>query len=194
MTQAHGSACLRIEQPAPSPPQLRIIRGGQKREFERSLLALRPALHGRALRLTRNRIAADDLVQDTLLRALRFESSFHHGTNLHAWANQILYSVFATQCRRRARDRRAMAWLASDPCAWNHQEAAPDMLNLSPAMAAALSSLPEHYRTVLELVDIGDYAYRDAAEVLGVPVGTVMSRLFRARKILASKILEERAA
>lgn len=149
-----------------------------------------PSLEARALRLCRNTVEAQDLVQDTIVRALRFESSFEPGTNLRAWMHQILQSVFISRCRRSTRERRALDWLAWDPCAWVRKDAAPPLRGLTSPVAGALGALPEKFARVIELVDLHDHSYREAAEVLGVPVGTVMSRLFRGRRLLASALSE----
>jgi RNA polymerase sigma-70 factor (ECF subfamily) len=158
--------------------------------MRRSLTELVPALRVRALRLARNEAIADDLVQDTIERALRFESSFVPGTNLRAWLHQILFSVFVTRCRRQRRERRALDWLTSDPCAWPHRDPGPEMRSLTPRVEGALQDLPEPFASVIRLVDIGELSYKDAAAVLDVPVGTVMSRLFRGRRLLASVLRE----
>ena len=156
--------------------------------FGRELSELRPELRVHAFRLTRSQAAAEDLVQDTVERALRFRSTFQAGTNLRAWAHQILFSVFITGCRRQRRERSAMGILATDPCAWTAPEGRPEAATLSPRMARALESVPLAFRAVMVLVDLEGMAYKDAAVLLGVPVGTVMSRLFRGRSMLAEQL------
>jgi RNA polymerase sigma-70 factor (ECF subfamily) len=161
------------------------------RTLQLGLTELLPDLRGRALRLCTDRAQADDLVQDTVERALRFASQYEHGTNLRAWAYQILFSVFVTRYRRQRRERKAMRWLATDPCAWTQpcRFPAPDACgSLTAATELAMSSLPPGFRSVLELVDLGHHSYREAAVELGLPVGTVMSRLHRGRKLLASRL------
>jgi len=199
MNCTNGSAALNLTARGDAPdsttaPLLRVLPGGRDVAFDVELATQGRRLLPRAIRLTRDRDDAEDLVSETLLRALRFRDTYRSGTNMLAWLNQILFSVFATRCRRRTRERRAMEWLATDPCAWSRSDAAPAMQALSPAMMQALTSLPENYSTLLVMVDIGEMAYRDAADALGVPVGTVMSRLFRARKMLASRISESRVS
>ena len=161
-------------------------------DLRSSMGALLPSLEGRALRLTRSRPEAEDLVQETLIRALRFEATFQPGTNLRAWMNQILHSVFISRCRRRVRERRAMQRFVCDPTLTATAAAAPMLSAVSNRMHSALYSLPDKFRTVVELVDLRDHSYREAAEIMGVPVGTVMSRLFRARKMLGSALGESR--
>src|SRR3954454_14821085 len=141
-----------------------------------------PELHARALRLARNDALALDLIQDTYERALRFEYQYVPNSNLRAWLQTILLSVFITRCRRKRRELRALELLASDPCAWTMPEARAPMQALSTSVSRALSVLPHGFREVIEIVDIGGMSYRDAAEMVGVPLGTVMSRLHRGRK------------
>jgi len=157
-----------------------------------SIPEVMPALEARALRLTRSRPDADDLLQETVVRALRFESTFQSGTNLRAWMQQILQSVFISRCRRRVRERRALERFTSDPTLTSRMTSAPILNCVSEKMHAAFTALPERFRGVVELVDLRDYSYREAAEILGVPVGTVMSRLFRARRLLEETLASER--
>jgi RNA polymerase sigma-70 factor (ECF subfamily) len=151
---------------------------------------LLPALYARALKLCGNSSDAQDLLQDTVVRALRFESTFERGTNLKAWLYQILMSVFVSRCRRLRRERRALEWLSADPCAWTRHEAPAAMTKLSTPVERALKTLPAKFARVLELVDIEERSYREAAEELGLPIGTVMSRLFRGRRMLAAALAE----
>jgi RNA polymerase sigma-70 factor (ECF subfamily) len=158
------------------------------REVRRGLPLLRPQLFARALRLSRCPARADDIVQETMLRALRFEKQYRAGTNLKAWVGQVLMSVFLTQCRRKKRERRALDGLTRDPCAWPKKDAPALMMSLSARPAQAMASLPESYRDAVRLVDIQGLTYRDAANQLSVPVGTIMSRLHRGRKLLAKQL------
>lgn len=159
--------------------------------LKRGLAELVPELRGRACRLSGDATIADDLVQDTVERALRFAPQYERGTNLRAWAYQILFSVFITRYRRSRREKNALRALALDPCAWTMPErfARPEsQLQLSPRAKAELDALPETFRSVVVLVDIGEMTYREAAASLGVPVGTVMSRLHRGRRLLATQL------
>ena len=157
------------------------------------LVDLVPELRGRACRLAGDPTTAEDIVQDTIERALKFAAQYERGTNLRAWVYQILFSVFITRYRRTRREKNALRALALDPCAWTvperflSPEAAAD---LSPTTKGKLQALPETFRAVLELVDLDELTYREAATELGVPVGTVMSRLHRGRKLLASQLQE----
>jgi RNA polymerase sigma-70 factor (ECF subfamily) len=144
---------------------------------------------GRATRLSHSPTVAEDLVQDTVERALKFESHYVEGTNVRAWVHQILFSVFITRCRRVRRERKALSWLGTDPCAWTAPEGAPAAMQaVSPGVQRALEALPPSFRKVVELVDLEEMSYRDAAELVGVPVGTVMSRLHRGRRLLAAEL------
>lgn len=160
----------------------------QQSSIRDALVELLPALRARALKLCLNPVEAQDLVQDTFERALRFESSYQPGTNLRAWAQQILFSVFASRCRRRRRERRALGALTCDPCAWTARDALPAMSRLTPRLERLLEELPAPFADVLRIVDLRECSYKEAAAELGVPIGTVMSRLFRARKLLANTL------
>jgi len=112
-----------------------------------AILGLLPGLKARALRLTRSRPDAEDLVQETVVRALRFEATFQSGTNLRAWMNQILQSVFISRCRRRARERRALERFVGDPTLSTRSTAAPILLSVSGRMHSALAALPTSVTT-----------------------------------------------
>jgi RNA polymerase sigma-70 factor (ECF subfamily) len=150
-----------------------------------------PKLRARARRLCRNESDALDLVQDTLLRALVYADSFESGTNLRAWLAQIEKSIFVSRYRRSRRERRALERLTFDPCAWPQREPSPPRPALGSRTSVALAELPDQFRRVVELVDLGGFEYVDAARALSVPVGTIMSRLYRGRRILAAR-LEDR--
>lgn len=155
------------------------------------LVELVPELRGRACRLTGDATTAEDVVQDTIERALKFAAQYERGTNLRAWVYQILFSVFVTRYRRVRREKNALRHLSLDPCAWTMPESftMPDATQpLSKTTQTKLDALPDTFRDVLKLVDLGDLTYREAASELGVPVGTVMSRLHRGRKLLASQM------
>ena len=174
------------------------VDGPARPSFREQIVPVLPSLRARALKLCLSRADAEDVVQDTVERALRFEPSFERGTNLRAWMHQILFSVFVSRCRRRRRERHALQCLTEDPCAWTRLEDGPSMHALSPNVSVAIDALPQQYAAVIRLVDLGEQSYKDAARELRVPVGTVMSRLFRGRRLLAtsleSGVTEARAA
>ncbi len=161
-------------------------------ELRRALAALAPDLFGRALRLARCPATAEDLVQDALERAIRFEDTYQPGTNLRAWMNQVLFSVFVTRCRRQRRERNALDVLRCDPNAWTLPDGLEVVGALSQGVARAIAALPEAFRGAVILVDLHEISYKDAAARLGVPVGTVMSRLHRGRRLLAEALEGER--
>lgn len=176
-----------------APTRADVPAGAREAAFVRDLLALRPDLRARALRLTRDEAHADDLVQDAIERALRCRAQFVPGTNLRSWAQTIVFSVFVSGYRRKRREREAMRSLGVDPCAWTQPEpeSATPMSELPPRMRRAVDALPRSFREVLLLVDVGEHSYRDVADSLGIPIGTVMSRLHRARRQLASALGDE---
>jgi RNA polymerase sigma-70 factor, ECF subfamily len=181
--------------PAPSPHRSRRapLVAYDARTLVAGLVEMLPDLRGRALHLAHDPAIADDLVQDTIERALRFADQYERGTNLRAWAQQILFSVFITRYRRARREKNALRVLSVDPCAWTLPErfSPPDAsAALTPSTKERLDSLPPGFRSVLTLVDLEQRSYREAATELGLPVGTVMSRLHRGRKLLASKMAE----
>lgn len=176
---ALGSASARL--PSTSSPNATSALAEVRNKLGETL----PVLQRRARYLARNPVEADDLVSDTVERALRFASGYSAGTNLKAWLLQIMYSVFASRCRRSQRERAAHALMGDDPNAWSHGEiASPEARTMLDGFVSKLRALPEAYAEVLWLVDYQDYAYSDAAEALGVPLGTVMSRLHRARRMM----------
>jgi RNA polymerase sigma-70 factor (ECF subfamily) len=192
------SACTseRIRTASPEPRRPRVtdvhLVARDERELREGLVALVPQLRMRALRLCGDPVLADDVVQDTLERALRFSHQYERGTNLRAWALQVLFSVFVTRWRRRRRERTAVARLAGDPYAWTVPSpfGSPDTGAglMSASTRRTLDALPHGFRDAVILVDLEERTYLDAAEALGVPVGTVMSRLHRGRKLLAAKM------
>jgi RNA polymerase sigma-70 factor (ECF subfamily) len=135
---------------------------------------------------------AEDLLQETALRALSFESSYRSDTNLKAWLYQVLFSVFVTRCRRRRRSNRFIAEHAADPNLWcGEREHGRPNEGLSPPVQRAIQALPAQFGQVLVLVDLRELSYSEAAEELGVPIGTVMSRLHRGRRLLAGTLSDE---
>jgi RNA polymerase sigma-70 factor (ECF subfamily) len=194
---ACASECSRAVVPATRARRLdgqgqgRVV-ARDDRELRDGLVALVPQLRLRALRLCGDPALADDVVQDTVERALRFSHQYERGTNLRAWALQVLFTVFVTRWRRRRRERTAVARLAGDPYAWTVPAPFGSPDTGAGAMSAStrrtLAAIPEGFRDAVLLVDVEERSYLDAAETLGIPVGTVMSRLHRGRKLLAAKM------
>jgi RNA polymerase sigma-70 factor, ECF subfamily len=158
-------------------------------EVRLGLPELLPQLRRRALKLCRDRDLAEDLLQETALRALSFENSYKSCTNLKAWLHQVLFSVFVTRCRRRRRSGRFLLEHGADPNLWcSSSEPSRPNEGLSPPVVRAIRALPQQFGQVVVLVDLQDMSYGEAAEHLGVPIGTVMSRLHRGRKLLAVRL------
>jgi RNA polymerase sigma-70 factor (ECF subfamily) len=158
--------------------------------FHAKLSPLLPGLRAHALRLTRNGVAADDLVQDALTRAWRHRASFIEGSNLSAWLHRILFNQFVTGYRRRKTERRAMERLRceGEQSRSGYRLRQPLMNGLSGALRSSLNRLPEDFRQAVIAVDIHGLSYREAATRLGCPEGTVMSRLHRGRRRLRADL------
>jgi RNA polymerase sigma-70 factor (ECF subfamily) len=158
--------------------------------FEREVLPLTSQLYPTALGMTRNRCDAEDLVQETLAKAYAAFSQFRPGTNLRAWLYRIQTTTFINSCRKHRREparllRGDMLELqrTADPVsrpAASAESEALSQLSGSEVMSA-LRALPDGFGAVIYLADIEGYPYREIAEILGIPIGTVMSRLHRGR-------------
>ncbi len=177
---------MAANQAQPQRPHRNPIVAHDARELRKGLVTIVPELRSRALRLSGNPAQADDLVQDTVERALRFEAQYELGTNLRAWALSILFSVFVTRYRQKRREKNALRVLSFDPNAWTQPVGArtDSRISLTKTTNAKLDALPEGFRKAIMMVDLDEQSYRDAALSLGIPVGTVMSRLHRGRKML----------
>jgi RNA polymerase sigma-70 factor (ECF subfamily) len=166
-----------------------------RREFELQALPHTDALYGTALRMTRNDRDAEDLVQDTLLRAYRFFHKFERGTNCKAWLFKILTNTFINRYHKGRRDRE-IAQTAADEAATQEilsaevthatrdPEGALASRLLSDDVVRALEALPADFRLAVLLCDVEEFSYKEIADIMDCPVGTVMSRLFRGRRLL----------
>jgi RNA polymerase sigma-70 factor (ECF subfamily) len=160
--------------------------------FSERVDALRPELRRAALRFAGNEADADDLLQEAVLRAWTFRRGFAPGTNFRAWMHRILRNVGITGFRRRRREREALDRHRQESALWEELrldgpavEAGSGVeAGLGDELAAALQALPSPYADTVRLVDVRGLSYEEAAERLGCPVGTVMSRLHRARRAL----------
>lgn len=154
------------------------------------IAALVSRLRRFALSVTGNRADADDLVQDTLERALRHLDQWQHGTRLDSWMFRIAQNLFIDS-RRAARRKRAVFvdTDATQADAGYDGERAAEAQIVWRETCSALLTLPQDQRSAIALVLIDGMSYRDAADVLGVPIGTLTSRLARGREVLAEKIL-----
>ena len=168
--------------------------------FEEEALALSEQVYRVARRLVSSREEAEDLVQDTYARAFRSWKSYAPGTNLRAWLLRILTNLNIDRGRRVQRTPDMQPLEEGDYFLYNKlEESTPDgnpeedrvVERLSQdSIVEALAAVPHDFRDVIVLVDIGDFTYADAAQILDIPVGTVMSRLHRGRRILKRELAE----
>jgi RNA polymerase sigma-70 factor, ECF subfamily len=166
--------------------------GQRAARFERDALPYLDQLYPTALRMTRHRADAEDLVQETFTRAYASFGQFEPGTNLKAWLYRILTNTFITSYRRRQRDPVATADIedrqlarASHPPSGLRAADTEVMERLAdPRLTRALRQLPADFRTAVYLADVEGYAYHEIASMMGTPIGTVTSRLHRARRQL----------
>lgn len=166
--------------------------------FETDALEYVDSLYRTALRLTRVPSDADDLVQDTYLKAFRAADSFTPGTNLRAWLFTILHNTARNRARDRSRDTVTVDSDVVDQAAEVPQFAVsgrvddPEMLllknTLTPELQAAVDELPDAFRQAVWLRDVEEFSYAEIAEMLSIPVGTVMSRISRGRRLLFSRL------
>lgn len=154
-------------------------------------------LYGTALRLTRNRAAAEDLVQDTFLKAWRSFRTFQDGTNARAWLYKILMNAYIDSYRRSSRQPETVdhedvgdfyLYARAQESDEYRRAGDPEEVLLSKIMdadvKAALEQVPEPFRAAVILADLQDFSYKEIAEILDIPIGTVMSRLYRGRRHL----------
>jgi RNA polymerase sigma-70 factor (ECF subfamily) len=169
--------------------------------FEDEALQLSDQVYRVARRLTGSREEAEDLVQDTYARAFRSWQQYQPGTNLRAWLLRILTNLNIDRGRRVQRTPEQTPLEEGDYYLYNRLESTmsdenPDeervLERLSQnAVVEALAEVPHDFRDVLVLVDIGEFSYAEAAQILDIPVGTVMSRLHRGRRILKQQLAEK---
>jgi RNA polymerase sigma-70 factor (ECF subfamily) len=183
----------------------REMEAAARREFEQTALPLLDNLYGAAMRLTRDPAEAEDLVQDSMVRAYRFWATFKQGTNIKAWLFTILRNTFINGYHRRGRARSfqsevnaqmrsvgpsaAVAYSTSQPP--GPEEVVTSQITTS-RIREALDSLPPDYRMAVILADLEGLSYKEIAEAMDSPIGTVMSRIYRGRKIL-HKLLYDHA-
>ncbi len=170
--------------------------------FEGEALGFLDALYRTALRMTRSEADAEDLVQETYIRAFRFREQFTPGTNLKAWLFRILTNTFINTYRRRQTQPefteldgvdefslyKRMSDLKTSSGAGNPETEFLDSV-VDSEVKDALGDLPEKFRQVV-LLDVEGFSYKEIAEMLDIPIGTVMSRLHRGRKFLQKRLLD----
>jgi len=170
-------------------------------EFETEALQHIDGLYATAMRMTRNASDAEDLVQDTYVKAYRFFDKFERGTNMKAWLYRILTNTFINKYRRKIKEKE----LAEKPAeevisdrfvsvetlkAVRDPEGSFFDALMSDEIVEALDKVPVDFRMAVILADVQGFAYKEISDILGCPIGTVMSRLFRGRKILQQHLYE----
>src|SRR6185436_18687313 len=169
--------------------------------FEKQVLSHLDSLYGVACRLTKSPLEAEDLVQDALLKAIRAREQYQPGTNLKAWLFKILTNTFINKFRRGGLERVVLEGPDADPLVDGWVSAAsmralrdPETQALRPIVAEeinrALAELPEEFRLAVVLSDVEELSYKEIAEAMDCPVGTVMSRLHRGRRLLQKRLYD----
>jgi RNA polymerase sigma-70 factor, ECF subfamily len=167
-------------------------------DFESEALPLLQNVARFARLLTRNAVDAEDLTQETFLRAFQHWNTFHPGTDCRKWLFAICRNAYLRDRKRSARfvatdDPDSESFAARelyDHAATSGLEALFDRVDLGPSIERGICELPDEYRETLLLIDVEDRSYADAAVILGVPIGTIRSRLFRARRLLQEGLIE----
>jgi RNA polymerase sigma-70 factor (ECF subfamily) len=179
-----------------------LSRRDMRKEFEATALPHLDALYGTAYRLARNPRDAEDLVQEALLRAYRFWDTFEKDSNCKAWLLRILTNTFINEYQRKRRQREVLDAATAEQTATDgvlvHEGAqaqkSPEGMMLERSVSddvqRALDALPADFRTAVVLCDVEGLAYKEIADVMDCPVGTVMSRLFRGRRLLQQSLAQ----
>lgn len=174
----------------------------QRQAFASEALEHVDSLYRAALRLTKSPSDADDLVQDTYVKAYRFYERFSEGTNLKAWLLRIQMNTFINRYRRKQRERETLEVGEVGPLgngvmsratvkALTSPEENAERRILAEEIDAALGRLQPQYRMLVVMADVEELSYREMAEILGCPIGTVMSRLHRARRLMQAELMEQ---
>jgi RNA polymerase sigma-70 factor (ECF subfamily) len=177
----------------------RLTRTAKRDEFERVALVHLDILYNTALRMTGSVQDAEDLVQDTFLRAYRFFDRFKKGTNCKAWLFKIMKNNFINRFRKKTREPSTVSFdeiqgaLAAESeltsPVWSDAASLPDLDELvEDDVKQALESLPLEFKMAVILSDISGFTYREVADIMGTPIGTVRSRLSRARSALQRRL------
>lgn len=173
----------------------------RSKEFESLVLEHLEMMYAVALRLTRNAADAQDLTQNTLVKALRFHNKFKEGTYIKAWLLTILRNTFINEYRRKVRRPTFVELSGAEPAEERMPDpevsfepepgSTSDLLELlDDEVKEAVESLPEDFRYAVIMADLEDKSYKEIAEAMDCPLGTVMSRLYRGRKLLRVRLME----
>jgi RNA polymerase sigma-70 factor (ECF subfamily) len=188
------SAAVRLPESEPAPrPRLQVCPAPaaparlERRALRAALTEMFPVLKRRALRWA-GAAEAEDLAQEALLRALSARDAFGSEQHLRAWLFTVLRNLFISRRRRHRSEVLARSKLEGARAGSLQRESAAPFL--TPSVERALAALPPSFGDVVRLVDLEDHSYAEASHALGIPVGTVMSRLFRARQRLAEALAE----
>ncbi len=180
----------------PTEPQRLAAEARDRVRFEEEALELADQVYRVARRLVSTREEAEDLMQETYARAFRSWQSYTPGTNLRAWLLRILTNLNIDRGRRKQRGPEMQPLEEGDYYLYNKleesshasdQDGVVERLSQDDVVSA-LAEVPHDFRDVVVLVDIGDFTYQDAAQILDIPIGTVMSRLHRGRRVLKSAL------
>lgn len=191
------------EETIPAPPARAALSPAavkeRRRRFEEAMLPHLDALYRSAYAMTRSASDADDLVQDTFLRAFQFFDQFQGGTNARAWLFRILTNLFINSYRKRTREPDRVSYdemedfylynrLGSGDVRQNSGTESPEQAIIQKiqieAIRDAIGNLPDEYRDTVMLADLNDFSYQEISEILNVPIGTVRSRLSRGRRLV----------
>lgn len=181
-----------VDRPPPLDAQL----------FEEQAIGHLDAMYAVACRMTKNPATAEDLVQDAMVKALRGRDQFQPGTNLKAWLLRIVTNTFLNHYKRGGLERDVFegpdaealndGWMSAESLrGMRDVEALAVSPMLRDELSAALDALPEEFRMPVVLCDVEEMSYKEIAEIMGCPVGTVMSRLHRGRKLLKARLYEQ---
>lgn len=166
-----------------------------RKEFENTALQHMGALYSAALRMARDKTEAEDLVQDTYLRAYRFFDRFQPGTSVKAWLFKILRNTCINNFKKRSKtpeqvDFEKLRLLEEEPVSPDDPEEEILYRFYHDELMRAIEALPEEFRLVILLSDVEGLSYKETAEIVERPIGTVMSRLHRGRRLLRSSLRE----